>query len=181
MNSNYKHSSRPISDFVAGTSNSTINGYTSFPGTNVLADVDVYSTYSGFAILMIRPLKFNYTCDLVDLNLSRFAKYQDFFYTTSLAEQSISAPIGTTHISGVLIGGGSGGGAGGGGNNPDIGNSRAGASGGGGGSGAQLFFYKLAYVSTLRVVIVVVVVVVVVVCVFTIQTELQDPLVIVQQ
>ena len=85
MNSNYKHSSRPISDFVAGTSNSTINGYTSFPGTNVLADVG-----SKYDTLMIRPLKFNYTCDLVDLNLSRFAKYTDFFYTTSLKKKNLN-------------------------------------------------------------------------------------------
>ena len=150
MNSNYKHSSRPISDFVAGTSNSTINGYTSFPGTNVLADVN-----GNYDTLMIRPLNFSYQHDSVDLNLSRFAKYQDFTYTTDLAEQAIStnAPTGTTHISGVLIGGGAGGGAGGGGNNPDDGGDTAGAAGGGGGSGAQLFFYKLAYASTLKVII----------------------------
>ena len=150
MNTNYKHSSRAISDFVAGTINSTINGYTSFPGTNVLADVS-----GNYDTLMIRPLNFSYQHDSVDLNLSRFAKYQDFTYTTNLAEQAIStnAPTGTTHISGVLIGGGAGGGAGGGGNNPDVGSDTAGAAGGGGGSGAQLFFYKLAYASTLKVII----------------------------
>jgi hypothetical protein len=151
MSTNYKRNDKPISDFVAGTNQSDTNGYTAFPGTNLRAQVN-----GNYDTLLLRPLPFKYSYQSTDLNLSRFAKYQDFTYNTSnTTEQSIStaAPSGTTHISGVLIGGGGGGGAGGGGNNPGQGSDRAGQPGGGGGSGAQLFFYKLPYNNTIKVII----------------------------
>jgi len=139
----YNYKGINIGTFLAGTNRGDDIGYLSFPGTNNIADVNANANDG-----ILRPLGFDYLNNSSLISNNRYAAYSDFYASN---KQTISAPAGTTHISGILIGGGGGGGGQGGGNNPDKGSDRTGAGGGGGSSGVQGFFFKYPYSSNLAI------------------------------